>query len=98
MPIIACVQITFYRLVKYFNTRCTQALRYIQENPINFFTSHIIIKIAKNQVKANQHRVTVFNLQRGIHEMLIRRASTGLRGGENFYTVTLNERKYSCEK
>ena len=73
----------FYHLVKYFNTRYAQALRYIQENPNNLFTPHVAIKIAEDQVKANQHRVTIFNLQRDIYEVLTRRASAGLRGGEN---------------
>ena len=78
VPITACVQMIFYRLVKYFNTRHAQALRYVEENPNNLFTPHIAIKIAEDQIKANQHRVTAFNLQRGIYEVLTRRASAGL--------------------
>ena len=78
MPITACVQMTFYRLVKYFNTRHAQALRYVEENPNNLFTPHVAIKIAEDQVKANQHQITALNLQRVIYEVLIRRASTGL--------------------
>ena len=70
----------------------------MQENPNSIFTSYVIIKIAKDQVKANKYRVTTFNLQKGIYEVLTRRASTGLRDGGNFHTVTLNERKYSCGK
>ena len=84
VSIIACVQITFYRLVKYFNTRHAQALRYVEENPNNLFIPHVVIKIAEDQVKANQHRVTVFNLPRGIYEVLTRRASVGLRGEKIF--------------
>ena len=76
MPITVCVPMIFYRLVKYFNTRHAQALRYVQENPNNLFTPHVTIKIAEDQVKANQHRVTAFNLQRGIYEVLTRKAST----------------------
>ena len=73
-------------------------MRYVEENSNNLFTPHVAIKIAEDPVKANQHRVTAFNLQRGIYEVLTRRASAGLRGGKNFYTVTLAERKYSCGK
>ena len=73
-------------------------MRYIEENPNNLFTPHVVIKIAENQVKANQHRVTAFNLQRGIYKVLTRRASAGLRGKKNFHTITLAEKKYSCEK
>ena len=98
MSITACVQMTFYRLVKYFNTRHAQALRYVEENPNNLFTPHIAIKIAEDQVKANQHRVTAFNLQKGIYEVLTRRANAELRDERNSHTVTLAERKYSCGK
>ena len=96
--ITSCIQMIFYRLVKYFNTRHVQTLRNVQKNPNNLFTLHVAIKIAKDQVKANQHRVTVFNLQRGIYEVLTRRASAGLQGGENFHTVTLAKKKYFCRK
>ena len=78
VPITACIQMIFYRLVKYFNTRHAQVLRYVEENLNNLFTPHVAIKIVKDQVKANQHRVTAFNLQRGIYEVLTRRASGGL--------------------
>ena len=47
-------------------------------NVNNLFTPHVAIKIAEDQVKANQHRVTAFNLQRGIYEVLTRSASGGL--------------------
>ena len=97
MPITACVQMIFYHLVKYFNTWYAQALRYVQENPNNFFTPHVVIKIAEDQVKANQHRVTAFNLQRSIYEVLTRRASVGLRGRKNFHTVTLTEKNILVE-
>ena len=48
MSITACVLMTFYRLVKYFNTRHAQALRYVQESPNYLFTPHVTIKIAEN--------------------------------------------------
>ena len=53
MPITACVQMIFYRLVKYFNMRYAQVLRYVEENLNNFFTPHVAIKIAEDQVKTN---------------------------------------------
>ena len=62
MLIITCVQMTFYCLVKYFNMRRAQASRYVQENLNSFFTPHVAIKIAEDQVKANQHTVTAFNI------------------------------------
>ena len=83
MPITVRIQMIFYYLVKYFNTRHTQASRYVQENLNYFFTPHVVIKIAEDQVKANQHTVTAFNLQRVIYELLTRRASTGLKDGGN---------------
>ena len=47
MPITAYIQMIFYRLVKYFNTRHVQVLRYVEENSNNFFT-HIAIKITED--------------------------------------------------
>ena len=55
VPITACVQMIFYRLVKYFNTKHAQALRYAEENPNNLFTPHVAIKIVEDPVKTNQH-------------------------------------------
>ena len=78
ISITVCVQMTFYHLVKYFNMRRSQASRYVQENSNNFFTPYVAIKIAEDQVKANQHTITAFNIQRGIYEVLTRRASIGL--------------------
>ena len=70
--------------MKYFNTRCAQASKYVQENLNSFFTPYVTIKIVEDQVKANQDTVTVFNIQQDIYEVLTRRASAGLRGGKNF--------------
>ena len=98
VSITACIQMIFYRLVTYFNMRHAQTSRYMQENLNNFFTSHFAIKIVEDQVNANQHTATAFNIQRGIYEMLTRRASVGLRDGENFQTMILSDRKYFYKK
>ena len=72
--------------------RCAQASRYVQENSNSFFTPHVIIKITEDQVKTNQHIITAFNIQRGIYEVLTRRARAELRGGENSQIMTLSDK------
>ena len=60
LPITACVQLTFYRLVHYFNVRrplgsSSQAKGYP-------YTPHVVAKLAASTSKASAHSLRSFNI------------------------------------
>ncbi|CAL5404585.1 unnamed protein product [Camellia sinensis] len=86
VPITASVEITFYRLVKYFDEGRT-----IAENASNrghLYTTNVQRWIDEHQAKANVHMLVPIN--RGIGEYEVRTAPHGMGGGaRQISTITI---------
>ncbi|CAL5324459.1 unnamed protein product [Camellia sinensis] len=93
VPITASVEITFYRLVKYFDEGRT-----IAENASNrghLYTTNVQRWIDEHQAKANVHMLVPIN--RGIGEYEVRTAPHGMGGGAR-QIVSLRPPSCSCGK
>jgi hypothetical protein len=66
LPITACVQLTFYRLVHYFDVRRPMGSS-AQANG-DVYTPHVVAKQAALMSKAGAHSLRSFNRQKGIFE------------------------------
>ncbi|GKD26933.1 uncharacterized protein Tco_1233147 [Tanacetum coccineum] len=73
--ITRCVQLTFYRLVHYFDVRRPQGI-HAQSNGERY-APHVVAKQEALKLKASAHSVRSFNWERGIFEIDC--------GGKNFY-------------
>lgn len=60
LPITACVQLTFYRVVHYFNVR--RSLGRVAQANGNLHTPHVAAKLAASMTKASAHTMRSFNL------------------------------------
>nr|KAJ0189856.1 hypothetical protein LSAT_V11C800389420 [Lactuca sativa] len=89
LPIISCVQLTFYRLVHYFDVRRSLG-RFAQANG-DVFTPHVVAKQAASMTKANAHTLKSFNRAKGIFEVVTQK-------GKNGQVVDLEKKTYTCGK
>ncbi|CAL5350465.1 unnamed protein product [Camellia sinensis] len=93
VPITASVEITFYRLVKYFDEGRTIAEN--ESNRGHLYTTNVQQWIDEHQAKANVHMLVPIN--RGIGEYEVRTAPHGMGGGAR-QIVSLRPPSCSCGK
>ncbi|CAH9097342.1 unnamed protein product [Cuscuta epithymum] len=96
LPITACVQLTFYRLVKFFSVRRgfvedALAKRYL-------YTPHVLATIEGYRVKANTHDIVHFDRAQGVCEVLTAPYGEGMQKGHNKQVVHLAQKTCSCGK
>ncbi|XP_076901481.1 uncharacterized protein LOC143555896 [Bidens hawaiensis] len=89
LPITSCVQLTFYRLVHYFEVRRPMGSS-AQANE-DVYTPHVAAKQAALMSKAGAHSLKSFNRQKGIVEVVTQK-------GKNVQVVNLEQRTCSCGK
>ncbi|XP_022023776.1 uncharacterized protein LOC110924041 [Helianthus annuus] len=89
LPITACVQLTFYRLVNYFDVRRPMGSS-AQANG-DVYTPHVAAKQAALMSKASAHSLRSFNLQKGIFEVITQK-------GKNVQIVNLEQKTCTCGK
>ncbi|GKD60805.1 DNA-binding WRKY transcription factor [Tanacetum coccineum] len=87
LPITRCVQLTFYRLVHYFDVRRPQGI-HAQSNGERY-APHVVAKQEALKLKASAHSVRSFNWERGIFEVITHR-------GRNVQVVNLE--KETCTR
>ncbi|XP_023744000.1 uncharacterized protein LOC111892169 [Lactuca sativa] len=89
LPITACVQLTFYRMVHYFDVRfplgCSS-----QANG-DTHTPHVVVKQVALMAKASAHSLRSFNREKGIFELITQR-------GRNVQVVNLEQKTCTCGK
>ncbi|KAJ0545089.1 putative MULE transposase domain-containing protein [Helianthus annuus] len=83
LPITSCVQLTFYRLVHYFDVRRPMGSN-AQANG-DMYTPHILAKQAASMSKAGAHSLRSFNRQKGIFEVITQK-------GKNVQVVDLDKK------
>ena len=89
LPITACVQLTFYRLVHYFNVRRPLGSG-AQANGYPY-TPHVVAKLAASTSKASAHSLRSFNREKGIFEVITHRK-------RNVQVVNLEKETCTCGK
>ncbi|KAJ0615348.1 putative transcription factor interactor and regulator CCHC(Zn) family [Helianthus annuus] len=89
LPITSCVQLTFYRLVHYFDVRRPMGSN-AQANG-DMYTPHILAKQAASMSKAGAHSLRSFNRQKGIFEVITQK-------GKNVQVVDLDKKTCTCSK
>nr|KAJ0208800.1 hypothetical protein LSAT_V11C400177020 [Lactuca sativa] len=85
LPITSCVQLTFYRLVHYFDVR--RLLGSTAQAKGDMFTPHVLVKQVASMSKATTHNLKSFNRAKGILEVVTQK-------GKNVQVVDLE--KKSC--
>ncbi|XP_056694993.1 uncharacterized protein [Spinacia oleracea] len=98
LPITALVQLTFYRLNKYFDERRSSCERMLCDG--QNWTGIVNQKLSHNAENANRHHVETFDHQKGIFSV-----KTGHRScpghvykGGHTHLVNLKEKSCSCQK
>ncbi|KAI3796028.1 hypothetical protein L1987_38689 [Smallanthus sonchifolius] len=89
LPITACVQLTFYRLVHYFDVRRPMGSN-AQANG-DAYTPHVRAKQVALMSKAGAHSLRSFNRQKGIFEVITQK-------GKNVQVVNLEQKTCTCGK
>ena len=87
LPITALVQLTFYRIVGYFNVRRGIA--------IDSVTPYVIRILMEYQKRASEDRFEAFNAMMGTYEVITQSRETR---GNNKQVVQLNDGVCSCGK
>nr|KAJ0213933.1 hypothetical protein LSAT_V11C400197080 [Lactuca sativa] len=89
LPITACVQLTFYRLVHYFEVR--RPLGNSSRANGDAYTPHVLVKQVALMSKASAHSLRSFNREKGIFELITQR-------GRNVQVVNLEQKTCTCGK
>ena len=89
LPITACVQLTFYRLVHYFEVR--RPLGSSAQANGDAYTPHVVAKQVAFMSKASAHFLRSFNRAKGIFELITQR-------GRSVQVVNLEEKTCTCGK
>ncbi|CAH1427413.1 unnamed protein product [Lactuca virosa] len=89
LPITACVQLTFYRMVHYFEVR--RPLGSSSQANGDAHTPHVIAKQVALMAKASAHSLRSFNREKGIFELITQR-------GRNVQVVNLEQKTCTCGK
>lgn len=84
LPIIACVQLTFYRLVHYFEVR--HPLGSSAQAKGDAYTLQVVVKQVVLMSKASAHSLRSFNREKDIFELITQR-------GKNMQVVNLDKKK-----
>ncbi|CAH1440539.1 unnamed protein product [Lactuca virosa] len=87
LPITACVQLTFYRLVHYFEVR--RPLENSSRANGDAYTPHVLVKQVALMSKASAHSLRSFNREKGIFELITQR-------GRNVQVVNLEQKTCTC--
>ena len=87
LPITALVQLTFFRLVSYFEGRRVQAIEAMDRNErfTPFVTGHVI----SNQAKATSHTITRFDRATGLFQVQTARRGPNMNKGDNTQVFTI---------
>ncbi|CAI9272226.1 unnamed protein product [Lactuca saligna] len=89
LPIIACVQLTFYRMVHYFEVR--RPLGSSSQAHGDTHTPHVVVKQVALMAKASAHSLRSFSREKGIFELITQR-------GRNVQVVNLEQKTCTCGK
>nr|KAJ0204158.1 hypothetical protein LSAT_V11C500236490 [Lactuca sativa] len=90
LPITTCVQLTFYRLVHYFEVR--RPLGNSSRANGDAYTPHVLLKQVALMSKASAHSLRSFNREKGIlFELITQR-------GRNVQVVNLEQKTCTCGK
>ncbi|CAI9297141.1 unnamed protein product [Lactuca saligna] len=89
LPITTCVQLTFYRMVHYFEVR--RPLGSSSQANGDAHTPHVIAKQVTLMAKASAHSLRSFNREKGIFEFITQR-------GRNVQVVNLEQKTCTCGK
>ena len=89
LPITTCVQLTFYRLVRYFDVRRPMGSSARANGDV--YTPHVVAKQVALMSKASAHSLRSFNREKGVFELVTQR-------GRNVQVVNLKEKTCTCEK
>nr|XP_043625642.1 uncharacterized protein LOC122597073 [Erigeron canadensis] len=89
LPITACVQLTFYRLVHYFEVR--RPLGSSAQANGDIYTPHVTTRQTALMSKASAHSLRSFDRQKGVFEVITQR-------GKNIQVVNLELRSCTCGK
>ncbi|GJX69522.1 uncharacterized protein Tco_0305249 [Tanacetum coccineum] len=89
LPITRCVQLTFYRLVHYFDVRRPQGIH--AQVSGERYAPHVVAKQEALKLKASAHVVRSFNRNRGIFEVITKK-------GRNVQVVNLEKETCTCGK
>ena len=96
LPIMSLVELTFYRVNKYFTMRRDSSL--VRRDDGYAYSPKVTSILENNNVKAKYHKVTVYNRQLGIYQVKTHRGERiGLKGGHK-HTVNFNLRTCTCNK
>ena len=95
LPIAALVEKTFYNMVRYFDNRRRLYTSHLANGKV--FTRHCLEVIQRRFNKANSHKVTSFNRQTGIFE-IVTGYNRETRKGGNKHIVHIQEHTCSCGK
>ncbi|RVX07531.1 Serine/threonine-protein phosphatase 7 long form-like [Vitis vinifera] len=96
LPIIALVQLTFYRCVSYFETRRAEIRARIAVGDV--YTAYAIEKFRRAEAKASGHTVTIFHRIHETFEVITALHGFHMDKGRNKQVVKLNEGTCSCNK
>ncbi|CAI9294106.1 unnamed protein product [Lactuca saligna] len=88
LPITTCVQLTFYRLVHYFEVR--RPLGSSAQANGDAYTPQVVVKQVALMSKASAHSLRSFNREKGIFELITQR-------GKNVQVVNLDKKTCTCE-
>ncbi|KAL7599378.1 hypothetical protein Lser_V15G26728 [Lactuca serriola] len=87
LPITACVQLTFYRMVHYFEVRRPLGSSSLANGDAH--TPHVIAKQVALMAKASAHSLRSFNREKGIFELITQK-------GRNVQVVNLEQKTCTC--
>ena len=96
LPIIALVQLTFYRYVSYFQTRRVEIRARMAVGDV--YTTYAVDKFRRDEAKASGHSVTIFHRINQTFEVITTLHGFHMDKGCNKQVLKLNEGKCSCNK
>ncbi|XVF56380.1 hypothetical protein PTKIN_Ptkin06aG0115800 [Pterospermum kingtungense] len=96
LPITACVQLTFYRLVNFFSSSRGFAVEALTKAEV--YTPQVTAKLQGYLEKANTHDLVPFDVQKGVFEVITASYGERMQRGHNKQVVRLNEGTCICGK
>ena len=96
LPITAIVKFIFYKLVHYFEDRCTKTQGELNDGEV--FSKYVMDRFKRYQDKASRHRVRMHDSYTGLFEITTPVNSFTANKGNHIHNVRLSEKSCTCGK
>ena len=96
LPITAIVKFIFYKLVHYFEDRCTKTQGELNDGEV--FSKYVIDMFKRYRDKASHHRVRMYDSHRGSFEITTLVNPFTTNRDNHIHNVKLSEKSCTCGK